>query len=449
MKFAGRTEISANLCRIGREALAGSPRVVTILGARGMGKTRLLEETVAWCEAESPEARVIRAHGVDPELQLENGVVAALVRSLLDLPGAAGISAGSDETLRRLLPSRILSHRAQLLPPPALAIADAFADLVHAVASETPLVIAIDNGECIDASSRRILSDLVQRLRPGAMLLGLYLRRTDGPQVVRAPVPEPSDTLVIVDLEPLRAEDIEEIVFSHQGIDSEAMHRGREPRSTPARMLASVTDALYWASGGVPGEVARRLNDLERFEAGPRPELEGPLFTDGSADGLARTIRQSTGYSERVAGLTPRSLAVARALARAPEPAAPSVLRGQVRISEADFAAAVRQLEAAGLVYWTAGGALRVTSPGARDAVRHSLRPSWPPSAPILVTRQILATESLPSSPTRALILTVAVLVTLATALVASGMVSVQVQRATNPPELSDPPGPNGAMPAR
>jgi hypothetical protein len=65
------------------------------------------------------------------------------------------------------------------------------------------------------------------------------------------------------------------------------------------------------------------------------------------------------------------------------------------------------------------------------------------------VTRQILATESLPSSPTRALILTVAVLVTLATALVASGMVSVQVQRATNPPELSDPPGPNGAMPAR
>lgn len=425
LRFVGRGDVFARLCRSWRDVLDGAPRVAMVVGARGIGKTRLLDETATWCVEQG--GTLVHVRGVSSQLQLELGVVASIVRALLELPGAAGISAGSQHTLEALLPSTITSGPARRRTPTPIAIADALGDLVHAVAAEIPIVLVVDNGERIDSSSRRILSDLLPRLQPGSMFFGIYARRIEGQDLAQAPVPRQAGTLVVIDLEPLHADDVDALVRHRVQRSQPDPGDGASPSPGQIELIAR---ALHRTTGGVPRLIERVLADLEQQAGWPRLDPSGRMKATWSTDRLVQWICRAADHPRTVAQLSPQALAVARRIAAQAEPQRPSQVRRLMRITSQEFAAAVRELDRLGLVLWRADRTLSMASESGRDAIQRSLRPTW--------SVGIRADTKAPAGSRHARRLrTVALIAVVAAALVLvwSGRINVRVQRIEAEPQ--------------
>lgn len=191
LQFTGRTREFAALVRRWHLAREGESSVGLILGEAGIGKTRLAEEVALLARSEG--ARVVQVKAEDSERPIEWALLGELVRNLLPLSGAAGISAGSQDMLRSLLPS---------LPPtqgnggsqgeaisaglprtrPSAALTDALQDLLSAVSEDAPLLVIVDDLQWADGESRSVLARAATRIRD-VPLLFIITSRTGGPAV--------------------------------------------------------------------------------------------------------------------------------------------------------------------------------------------------------------------------------------------------------------------------
>ncbi|MBV8948883.1 MAG: AAA family ATPase [Solirubrobacterales bacterium] len=152
----------------------GESRTLVIVGEPGIGKTALLEHTVAI----SPDFRIVQTVGVESEMELAYASLHQLCAPLLDrverLPAPQhhaleivfGLSAGA-------APDRFLVGLAVL-------------SLLSGAADECPLICLVDDAQWLDAASSQTLGFVARRL--GAESVGVFFgTREVGPDLIGLP----------------------------------------------------------------------------------------------------------------------------------------------------------------------------------------------------------------------------------------------------------------------
>lgn len=168
-EFVGRTREFADLLGLWRAAKDGATRFALLSGPPGIGKSRLAAELALVARADG--GATVRVKALNTERPVEWALVTEVIHDLYGMRGSSGTSAESDTILRRLAPSLNLrgnghgSPHTGVSPSEAARVADALADLVDAVAGETPLLIIIDDLHWVDGLSRSVLAMVARRLR--------------------------------------------------------------------------------------------------------------------------------------------------------------------------------------------------------------------------------------------------------------------------------------------
>ncbi len=169
MLLRGRARECAALDAFVESARAGESRTAVLRGEAGIGKTALLD----YVAARSRGCRVIRAAGVESEMELPFAAVHQLSQPLLDgldwLPSpqrdalrtAFGLSAGP--------------------PPDRFFVGLALLSLLSEHAETQPLVCLIDDAQWLDRSSAQLLSFVARRLRAESVVVVLAERDGDDP----------------------------------------------------------------------------------------------------------------------------------------------------------------------------------------------------------------------------------------------------------------------------
>ena len=199
--LCGRRSECARLDGLLAGVRAGHSAALVIRGEAGVGKTALLDYV-----AESADLRVLRAAGVESEMELAFAALHQMCGSVLDrlgrLPGPQRDALGTAFGL-------------QAGPPPdRFLIGLAVLSLLAEVTEDGPLVCVIDDARWLDRASARVLAFAARRLvaesvlmifavrEPDADLDGLPelvvqgLRGADARQLLRSVVPWPLDEQV-------------------------------------------------------------------------------------------------------------------------------------------------------------------------------------------------------------------------------------------------------------
>lgn len=339
LEFVGRTGELGELFARWRGAVHGAGGLVFLDGQRGIGKTRLAEEFAGTVRAEGATVVTVRTSEADRAIQW--GVVANLVKGLLPLRGAAGISQASDALLRRLVPS--MAREEPLNGDHALepaALADAVGDLVDAVAHEGPFLVFIDDLQWADAASTALLGRLAHQLRRERGLVLAAFRRealTSRQELVV------SDLVTRrlasrVGLEGLTEETTVELIGLTFAFDDEA------EAEVVGRRMHDVTDGnpLFLA------ELLRALHEQGLIVSGD----DGLRFSAGlpSDIPLPATVRDV--IESRFERLDGDAAAVAAALAGFDRPPGVDRLRTAVGLPEGPFARGLGELVRRDVVRW-------------------------------------------------------------------------------------------------
>lgn len=386
-EFVGRATEFSTLTTLWRSVLSGRPRAAAVVGPAGIGKTRLAEQFLELAEQEG--ARVVDAKGVATETALELGTLGLLAKQLLGLPGAAGISSGSARALGALVPSEDRNGD----PPPPLprtaGLADAIADLVAAVAHESPLVLHIDDVHWIDSASLTLLLRLVRSLGRAPVLLLMTCRTQERATTALRALRrfEACGGLRRLLLGPLSRAEVAEML-------------GLMFTFTNSREADECAERLYDASDGNPLFLLELLHHLADQGL---IQVDGPdLATEGSAEGLdggwsVRTLRlpetlelPSTvreALHRRVDGLGADARRVAWELAHASTPLGTQALAERAGLADRRFSAALSELLEREVVRWTRHDRLEVAHDCLREALRagsvleaeSGARPRWTP----------------------------------------------------------------------
>ena len=155
----GRTEECAMVDGVLGQARAGASGVLLVAGEPGVGKSALLEYAVE--SASASGFQVVRASGVEPEMELAFAGLQQLCAPLLDgaaqLPGpqraaietAFGVSAG--------------------VPPDPFFVGLGVLGLLSAAAAARPLLCVVDDVQWLDQASARALGVAARRLQADAV----------------------------------------------------------------------------------------------------------------------------------------------------------------------------------------------------------------------------------------------------------------------------------------
>ncbi|MEO7180614.1 MAG: AAA family ATPase, partial [Gemmatimonadaceae bacterium] len=177
------------------EVAAGDARVVLLDGEPGMGRTRLVDDFLRL--AATRGATVLRGRAFESGLDVPYGPMLEVLRAATDAPGVAGTDGTWLAEVARVVPA--IRQRFPSLPQPAAdpstgrsLLHEGVAQLLLAVADESPLVIAIDDVHWVDGDSCRLLHGLVRRLEGAPILwfvtlaLGSVGRDAPAAQLVRS-----------------------------------------------------------------------------------------------------------------------------------------------------------------------------------------------------------------------------------------------------------------------
>jgi DNA-binding CsgD family transcriptional regulator len=155
------------LDRLLDEVRARQSRVLVVRGEAGVGKTALLD----YLASRSAGCRIVRASGIEPEMELAFAGVQQLCAPMLDrlarLPDpqrdavrtALGLSAGD--------------------PPDRFLVGLAVLRLLSDVAEEQPLVCIMDDAQWVDRASMQILAFVARRLLAVSVALVFAVREPD------------------------------------------------------------------------------------------------------------------------------------------------------------------------------------------------------------------------------------------------------------------------------
>jgi DNA-binding SARP family transcriptional activator len=180
LPFLGRDAEMAALQERFTRVQAGEAQCVVIVGEAGIGKTRLAEELCT--HAVLAGARVERVAMQPYDVHRPMATFADLVPRLLSLPGALGCSPQSIAALKRLTRDEQVDQQEPDCEASswaiAAAIARAIADLVDAVAGESPLLIVVDDAQWADEQSQQMLWSLTA-IRSERRLMIMLTSRVD------------------------------------------------------------------------------------------------------------------------------------------------------------------------------------------------------------------------------------------------------------------------------
>ena len=338
MEMVGRSGEVADLKGLWRRLAVGRPQMASIVGPAGIGKSRLAEEFLRWVRMDG--GRVARAKGYRGEDAIERGVLVDLVRELLSLPGAGGVSSASDALLRSIVPSLSSGESG---PPasvetPAAALTDAVTDLLGAVGFEGPVAVFVDDVQWADPESRALLFSVMRRVRnvPVLFLLG---ERTGGRGEWGGRIPVEEMGGRILCLEPLGEKEVGELLTLLAEVQ-------------PPEQMSEVVRKVHRASEGNPLFIAELLRAL--VEAGAcRYEEDGWILKAGKMPSeleLPESLRALVG--DRLARLSREAGVVAGALAAAHREVAASYLFRESGLAEEEFTRAMRELLDREVVVW-------------------------------------------------------------------------------------------------
>lgn len=339
-EFVGRSEEFSRVMDAWRRVHAGRSRVVGIVGPSGIGKSALAAEVVR--HAELDDAEVVDVRGLRTEIELEFGVVASMVSKLLRRPGAAGISPGSAQVLRGLVPSE---GDAVGPPPQPTTLSDALADLLDAVSHEAPLVVFVDDAQWMDSHSGTVLLRAMRRLET-APVLALWTCRpppngASSEAVAALHAAEEVDQAEVVQLRPLSVAEVGELVT--------LLLTDADPE-----LLSELGRRLHAASKGTPlhlVELLQGMRDrghLRRDDDGNWSMAPGALE---ESEHLPLSLVDT--LDQRVHDLRADAHRLGAELASATRPLTPRDLQHRSGWAEPRFDEALSTLFARGLVRWT------------------------------------------------------------------------------------------------
>jgi DNA-binding SARP family transcriptional activator len=198
----------------------GHGRIVLVEGEAGVGKTRLVDELLRRVVAEGGLA--LRGRNDEAQAALPYGLVVQVLTQAMSAAGLGGTDPEWLAELSRLLPA--LRRRFPGLPEPATStssadawrLSEAMSQMLLAVASEQPVVVAVDDLHWADAESCNLIHAVVRRLEQAPVLwcatltLGELTRDAPAARLSRALRARPYAAAVT--LAPLSEEDVWEMI---------------------------------------------------------------------------------------------------------------------------------------------------------------------------------------------------------------------------------------------
>src|SRR6266853_2294371 len=225
---------------------AGESRALVLRGEPGVGKTALLEYLVE----QAPGFRVVRAAGVQSEMELAYAGLHQLLASMLDR--LEGLPVPQSEALRTAF--GLASGR----PPDRFFLGLAVLNLLSDVAEEQPLLCIVDDEQWLDRASADVLAFVARRLDRESVGL-IFAARAASDQL--AGLPE----LVIGGL-------------------SEADAGGLLDSILTAPLDPRVRDQIVSESRGIPLALVEVLRDLTPAELAGGFGLAGGVPVSGSVE---------------------------------------------------------------------------------------------------------------------------------------------------------------------
>ncbi len=238
-----------------RELLrAGAPMAILLTGAAGVGKTTLWEAAIRLAREQG--ARVLSARPSDAEVRLPFAGICDLFDGI-DSAMLAGLPAPQ----LRALEVALLRADPASEPPPPHAVPAGLRNALRLLASQAPIVVAIDDIHWLDAPSAEAIAFTARRPADGVRLL-LTMRAGVASEVERALRP---DSLHSVTVDSLSLHATQRMLSERLGL----------------RLAPRVLHRLFDAAHGNPLvalEIGRVLIDRQEAEIGP--ELASPYRVD-------------------------------------------------------------------------------------------------------------------------------------------------------------------------
>jgi DNA-binding CsgD family transcriptional regulator len=197
------------------DAAANEPAGLSIEGEPGIGKSAIIEAAVA--EATKRTFRVLFCRGAPAEARYGYAGLADLLESV---PELSSPDFPLSEPQRHALAVAMLEVDATG-PVDAAMVANATSTVLRQLASERPLLLAIDDLSWLDASTLTALAFAVRRL-DGCPVAVLIARRLDAPNPTVWDLHKLVDTFRQVEVGPLRPEELHETLRAGLGV-----HLGR------------------------------------------------------------------------------------------------------------------------------------------------------------------------------------------------------------------------------
>jgi DNA-binding CsgD family transcriptional regulator len=257
---------------------AGRPSSLLIAGEAGIGKTTLWAHAVDWSRARGDRVLSWRASIA------ERGLAFAMLTALFDGPALGSVLASLADPRRHALETALARVEPGPRPPEPGLLGLAVADALRVLASDRPLVVAIDDVQWADTASVDALAFAARRL--GTAPVGLVLARRTGPGEAEGSgfaLADAVDRRERIEVGPLSVGAIGRLIHVRLGV--------AHPRPLLVR--------LHHACAGNPFlalEIGRTLQarraDPAPGEPFPVPAEAGPLVRDHLAT-LSRDARRS------------------------------------------------------------------------------------------------------------------------------------------------------------
>jgi tetratricopeptide (TPR) repeat protein len=255
----GRETECATIDELIERAQAGTAGTLVVSGQAGVGKTALLEYTVGRAEGMT----VLRALGVDTEVEIEFSALLGLSRPVLDLlPEIPERQADALRGALGLVPVEVADR---------FTIGAATLSLLAAAAERRPLLVAVDDAHWLDRSSMDALVFAARRLEADRVCLLFCCRLGEertfavpGARTLQLSGLEPDEAALLLGRDPIAPSVVELLVRATQGnplalielpgLLSPEQLDGREPLPDPLPAGSSIERAFARRVEALPEE---------------------------------------------------------------------------------------------------------------------------------------------------------------------------------------------------